>query len=194
MAHKLAERLCLDPKERTVFLNNFSGRLDYEALSVDQFKVISDWYHFAILSLIETKDFRNGRRWIAKRFGIRIDEVKKALNRLIRLGLIREDENGKLLPHAPRYMTSDEVRDLSVRKSHALNLDLARKSLETDDIDQRDFSALTMAINPKKMKEAKEKIRRFLDEMSLLLETDPKTEVYKLCIQLIPLTKGGERK
>ena len=52
-----------------------------------------------------------------------------------------------------------------------------------------------MAINPKKLGEAKAVIRRFRKEIEAVLEddrTDPRQEVYSLAVQLFPLTRVSE--
>lgn len=40
-------------------------------LSPDLFHIISDWYHYAILQLMETEDFEPNAGWIAKALGIK---------------------------------------------------------------------------------------------------------------------------
>ena len=197
MACRLADHLCLNPQEKAQFLTDFSKgnqaqALHYTQLSVDQFNLLSEWHHFAIMSLIETNDFKNELKWIAKRLGVPLRKVRSALKRLQRLGLIAVDDDKVSLTHE-RYVTSDEISNISLQRSHAKNLELAKYSLERDALEDRDFSAITLAIDPKKIKEAKERIRLFLDEMSLLLEANPKSEVYKLCIQLIPLTRRNKQ-
>ena len=61
----------------------------------DEFALISDWYHFAILGLAEIKSSKASPLWIAKRLGITHDEAKEAVDRLLRLRII-EVENGKI--------------------------------------------------------------------------------------------------
>lgn len=43
---------------------------DPNQLSMDQFAIIADWYHFAILNLINTPGFKSDISWIAKRLGL----------------------------------------------------------------------------------------------------------------------------
>lgn len=197
MAIKISDELHLNPQEKAKFLSDFSKgnptpSVHYTQLSVDQFNLISEWYHLAIVSLVEIQDFKNDPKWISKRLGISFRKARSAFKRLERLGLIAIRDGKVTLTHA-RYATSDESLNLSLQRSHAKNLELVKYSLERDDLEKRDFSAMTLAIDPKKLKDAKERIRLFLDEMSLLLETDPKSEVYKLCVQLIPLTRRNEK-
>ncbi len=67
IAEKIILRLQLDPTERASLLKHFPVKsppksgdlgkamtLDYLKLTADQFELISDWVHFAILNLIKT--------------------------------------------------------------------------------------------------------------------------------------------
>ena len=69
-------------------------------------------------------------------------------------------------------------------------MELAQKSLTTDPVQERDFTSITMAINSKKLAEAKVLIRKFQDELSGLLEDSTPDQVYRLCVQLFPLSQG----
>lgn len=40
-------------------------------LTIDQFKIVADWYHYAILELTRVEGFRNEPAWIAGRLGCR---------------------------------------------------------------------------------------------------------------------------
>lgn len=104
--------------------------------------------------------------------------------------MLELNSKGKAVRGAPRYITSDDIADLSLRKAHAQNLELARQSLENDDVSERDFTAITMAINPKRLPLAKQMIREFRDLLCASLQVGPKTQVHKFCMQLIPLTKS----
>ena len=48
---------------------------------------------------------------------------------------------------------------------------------------------VTMAIDAKKIPQAKKLIREFQRQISAVLETGTKTEVYKLCVHMLPLSK-----
>ncbi len=58
-------------------------------LNIDQFALISEWYHFAILNLIEIQNIKSARD-ITKCFEIKPDEAKQALDRLLKMKLIKK--------------------------------------------------------------------------------------------------------
>ncbi len=201
MALRISDNLGLDPQERAEVLAHFqatflkksspsakSEPLQYLQLSSDQFRLISKWYHFAILSLMRTQGFKSDSDWIAERLGITATQSKEALERLSRLGMISIDSDGKIRRSKSKYRTTDDIANVSLRQGHAENLELAKDSLLKHSVTERDFTAATMSIDPKKLPEAKEKIRKFQDELAEFLESGTQAEVYKICIQLFPLT------
>lgn len=200
--HDLADRLNLDPSEQTelfsvnsapVRLVKRSGRkpTPYLQVSADQFKIISRWEHFAILSLIKIKNFDPDPTWIASRLNISRNSAERALERLLSTGLLRRTRSGGLKRGSPYYSTSDGVVDSAVRQSHLESLELARSSLATDGIQERDFTSITMAIDSKKLPEAKQLVREFHDRLANLLEdTTSPDRVYRLAVQLFPISKS----
>lgn len=207
MAGRVVTNLCLNPIEAKTILDLFPEKVSrkdlspnyrspYQPLSMDQFHLIAEWYHFAILSLAETREFQSDAQWIGKRLNIRPQEAQSALDRLERLKLLNRTAEGKLVTTGIEYGTTDDVSDVSVRKAHAQNLEFARRSLEEDDISCRDFTATTMAIDIDKLPVAKKMIREFHDRLCAYLESGNKREVYKICVQFFPLsgrTEGNKR-
>jgi len=201
MAVKLCDALLLDPQERHEVLSEFPDKKlehvlktgnasEFLKLSHDQFSVIADWHHFAILYLVETKDFKPKTTWIAERLGIQERQAEQAVERLFRLGLIEAVSKTEWKLTNPSVRTTDDIENLSLRKNHFQNLELARASLEHDSVEDRDFTTLTVATHPNKLKQAKELIRKFQDDMMHLLEdTKESTEVYRMSIELFPLTR-----
>lgn len=201
-ARRVLDRLCVAPDKARQVLAALSSKSEaareFQHLNMDHFHVISDWYYFAILSLAETKDFRGDADWIANRLGIPRGASKNALERLERLEMLARDDEGRLRPTGVQFATSSDIADLSVRKQHRQNLDLAHRSLDRDAVDGRDFSSMSMAIDPALIPEAKNRIKKFRRELCAFMESGEKKEVYRICIQLFPLTRTqanqGERK
>lgn len=202
LAERVAGRLALDPQERAELFEHFPKRVrrfkrgstdsidpNYLQLSADQFRVIGDWYHFAILTLMRSKGFKNEVNWIANRLNLSPTITRTALERLKRLELVHDDGQGNLKRSKTRYRTSDDVANASVRRAHSEYLDRARNALDTLPVEERDFTSLMLTLSPEQLPRAKEMIRKFQDDLAAELEASPQPEVYQLCIQLFPLTK-----
>ncbi len=204
LAERIAQRLLLDPQQRSELLGLFPEKRKYRKndsspgevfepryleLSASQFKVASEWEHFAIMSLVKCEGFISQSTWIATRLGITETKAKQVVDRLLQLGLLAMDSSGALSRSEKSYRTPDDVADLSLKRHHEQTLDLAKESIFRDEVAMRDFTTITMAIDPRKMSAAKELIRKQQDELSDLLESGHQTEVYRLSVQLFPLSR-----
>ena len=182
---KISKKLALPP---AMTAEDLASQDPWYQLESDQFEMISVWYHFAILSLLETADFRNDPKWIAARLRISAVEVEAALSRLQRLRLI-EQKGARLVLSRHRITTSHDVPSGALRSSHRQSLEQAIESLETVAVELRDITSMTMAIDVSKLPEAKAMLRKFRRRLARLLESGNRTQVYNLNIQLIPVTR-----
>lgn len=201
MALKLSDRLALDPARAEKLLASLPTRLPrrkastpsvlkYIQLSSDEFNVIADWYHLAILSLAETQGFVSEAEWIARRLGIRLREAESAVQTLLRLGML-EERAGAWVASGKEFRSTYDVPDSSVRKNHAQGLELARAALDEVPVELRDFGASIIAADPDLLPAAKQRLRELRREIVELLESGQKKEVYRLSVQLIPLSRGN---
>ncbi len=203
LAERVLGRLLVDPQKRSEVLDLFpqsrrknvvrpvDGDLSFQPryleLSAAAFRIIADWEHFAILCLFRMKDFSSDRSWIERKLGLSAKRIDSALKRLKDLSLIEITSDGSLKRTTQSVRTSDDIAEVSLKKSHEQSLDLAKNSLFRDPVHLRDHTSITMAIDPKKIGMAKEMIRKFQDELAEVLESDRPTEVYRLSMQLFPL-------
>lgn len=165
---------------------------DYALLPDDVFSVLADWYHFAILSLMETSDFRYDAKWISKRLGISALESREALRKMERLGIVTV-KNGRARKTNKNVKTTTDIENMALRMVHKQKLEHALRCLLEVPIEARDITSMTMAIDIKKLPLAKKVIQDFRVRMAEFLESGNQTEVYNLNIQLIPVTRGKVR-
>ena len=172
-------------------LNGINPSKKVHVLELDAFRIISDWYHHAILALTQVKNFKSDSKWIAKRLGISKAEVEVAIERLQRLKLLTE-KNKKLNKTTDTNLTASAVPHEALQKFHEQTLEHAQNKLKIQDMNERHMSSVIFAIDPKKLSEAYKKIRQFRYEMQEYLASGEKTEVYQLAIQLFRLSQGGK--
>ncbi|MGE0762901.1 MAG: TIGR02147 family protein [Bdellovibrionales bacterium] len=188
----VSDRLGLSPLETKEALESQCpsprSKISFESIAEDQFKLIADWHHFAILSLGETADAKADPKWISKRLGLDYYVVREALTRLQKLGII-EIKNGRYRQITKPIHTTQDIPSAAIRKNHRQNLALASEKLEQVDVADREFTSMTMAISRKKIDLAKKMIRKFKTEMYEFLQAGAKEEVYTLAIQLFPVSK-----
>lgn len=191
---KISSKLQLSPMEESEFFEEDlpnhlkTHRLEYFKLTTDQFHLISDWWHYAILNLMNTKGFKPSNVWISERLGLSTNTIEEAWERLMRLNLIKKDGK-KFIRTFNRLETSDELLNLSVQKSHIQDLELIEKSITQVKPEFRDHTSMTVVVNKKSIAKAKELIRLFQDRFSEETEVNDGDEVYKLSVSFFPLTQ-----
>ena len=190
MGKRILDGLGLNPIESKTLLGQLNDQSNERGhLDLELFKVISEWHYFAILSLAEINDFSIEPVWISKRLNIQKREAKKAVETLLNLEMLERDEKtGRYRATGIQYKTPTDVANISLKNHTLQTLELANNSLLNDPVEVRDFSTVTMAIDPNNLDEAKKMIKDFRRRLSKKLETGNKKEVYKLAIQLFPLS------
>jgi uncharacterized protein (TIGR02147 family) len=157
--------------------------------SLEMFRVISDWYHLAIVELTYVEGFRPEPAWIAGQLGISIPETRQAIRRLLELGIL-EERDGALRKSDEQTTTADKhLTTPALRRYQRQVLEKARDSLENDPIDRRSMTGMTFAIDPALLPEAKRKIEKFTQELTRFLESKSRRRVYQMAIALYPLQK-----
>ncbi len=163
--------------------------MDY---AVERFKVISQWYHLAILDLTTTATFKNDQNWIAKRLGVSTYEVRDAIERLIALGFLEKTADSLRKVDSKLYFAT-QASESAVRNFHKQMIDKAKSKLDETrpaDFAARDISSITMAVRKDRIAEAKTRIKKFQMELATFLTEGECDEVYQMNMQLFGLTKN----
>jgi len=198
-AELVLKSLELSPSEKRLFLKSLKNK-ESDSLGLDlafederylldesYFKVISEWEHYAVLELFDLHDFKVSVLSIAKRLSLSNERSEVVLRNLLQSKLVLEVD-GNFQKAYEEIKTTEDITSLALRKSHLETLDLGKDKLEEIDLRLRDYSSLTVAIDPEQIDEAKLIIRDFRKKMSELFSKGEKSEVYNLAIQLYPLT------
>ncbi len=99
-------------------------------VTMDQFKLIAEWYHFAILELFKTKHFACEPARIAEILELDADVAKEALARLVRLNFVEETDGDYRLVRS-RTFTDCKSRSQALRNFHERVLEKAAEALGT---------------------------------------------------------------
>lgn len=165
----------------------------YKEVKPDQFSIIAKWYHGAILELATFPEFTGNPNDIAKRLGITPIQADLALERLKRIGALKQ--NHKKWEVSFDHITAGGVPSPAIRSYHKEVLDLAKAAIESQPIKQRHVSAVTMAIDPSKLELARELIGKFRRDLTKLLNSPSEQRaIYQLSIQLFQLDDGLPKK
>lgn len=177
-------------------LKQFTTPVDAQRLEIDAFRVVSDWYHFAIHQMMRLEDWNDSPTSIAKRLQIPVSEAKAALERLERLQLI-EKRRGRYAICSETVFAPDGVPSEAVRKFHRQVLENAARALSEQDIERRYFNTSFLAINANDLPRAKARIKDFHQKMMDEFSPDKQTalnRVYSLSVQFFDLLQqpGGK--
>ena len=204
MVEQIAERLQFSPKKTESLLTALEGRqtgrrapspttASANKLSLDQFALISEWQHYAILSLLEVPDTEFEPKFIARRLGISPLLAKVSMQRLVSLGYVEKGADGRWRQRPGPIVVENTRSTESTRKFQRQLLAKAVDSLLNDSMEKRDLSSTTFAMDPKHVPFALQRIRDFRRQLSAELEAfGAPTEVYNLTVQLFPSSKRSK--
>jgi uncharacterized protein (TIGR02147 family) len=187
------------PKEKEFFYDKMSNSRKYghhQRLRSDQFESLSEWYYCAIRSLLPIIDFKDDFAALARFLDppLSAAQAKKAVEVLLRLGLIQCKAPGRYEPAFPAMTTGDEVSSVALMRFHKQSLDLARRALEIYPSDMRDVSGVTMSLSAAGYGKIREEISRFRKRVMDVATADSGEEaVFQLNLQLFPLSKRKAR-
>jgi len=163
-------------------------KTDVYEIQIDQFKIIADWYHIAILELTRLDKFVPSITYIANKLELSKLEATQAVDRLQKQGLLIE-KNNRWVKSNKIFETPANISNVHIREYHNQMLVKAVEALKDQSANKRDFSGMTIAINQKQLPMVREKIKAFKKELSQCLNQDPdKDQVYQLNIQFFSLT------
>ncbi len=159
-------------------------------LNIDEFHLIADWYHYAILCLADIIDQQADPGWISQRLGITKAEARLGLERLTRLNLI-DIKNNKILRKQRVVSSPRDVPSSAIRKHHYQNLRQAEEALETLTVDQRYFGSSTFCFDEQDLEKVKDAFRKFQDEISCIANKGKnKRRIFTMAMQMFPIDKS----
>lgn len=213
-AEHIVERLRLSREDASYFCNlvesvhsrskmrrqiALQGVEDYERkksenqLDLDTFKIISDWYHFAIVELTYLEEFSEDPAWIAKTLKITEEAASAAVQRLFKIGLIKRN-NGRIQAREGSTFVGKDVPSDAIKAYHSQILHRALEAIYSQSVDERELSSSVVAIDSERINEAKEAIRRFnSDFIKKFCSRFRQDQVYCLSMQFFELSVGLRR-
>ncbi len=164
---KIGHKFNLSPMEMSDFQSNVdtlnSSKATPRSLHEDQFRLIADWFHLAILSASKLKKKSSDPRWLAAKLEIPVTLINDAMTRLKRMNLLQTHPELEQIGE-PIYVTSAQTSK-AIQRYHMQQLDLAKQKLEALPLERREFQSLIFACDEKELPIVKSKINRFLEEM-----------------------------
>lgn len=196
---KISVPLSLTPEEYQIYENEIlqhnkkrssnQNNMGLHHLQIEEIKIIQDWYHYVILELTSLKDFEPSAEWISKRLSISEVDAQLALERLVKLNLLIQTENGEFtaMP-GPITEFQENFTTVALRIRQKQVLQRAIEAMDLIGFHERDQSAVTIAMDTELIPEVKEKIKKFRRSLANFIDKKSinKTRVYEISISLFP--------
>ncbi len=164
-------------------LNKGSG-----AISLDAFKLMSDWYHLAILELLDMNEEFSIPQ-IAEKLEVEVENVQGAIDRLLHFKLIKKTNRGYL----PTELTShfgDKGSSEAIRHFHFQMLQKAVTALDNLNLNERDFCTHIFSIRKADLPNLTKDLQKAtLLVLSKYTQPDKKSLLMSFGTQLIPICK-----
>ncbi|MGJ5816646.1 TIGR02147 family protein [Paludibaculum fermentans] len=185
---RLSIRLGIDTETRAQFVTQTTQPQDAASkMTEETARLLADWQHHAILELLHLDAFRPDSRWIARVLGIPVDEVNVAVQRLLRLGLLRMEPSGWVDTTGSAIADEGEFTQAAVDRLAAEVRRLAAPP--APDGRWREFSSTTLAVNRDQLPALRQLLDRFRQDLGHLFENAGlRDDVYRLDISLWPVT------
>lgn len=162
-------------------------------LSLELFSAVSEWYHWAILSLTELRDFKPDAAWIQDKLGPDLDKktIQRAVDRLTTLGLLVLQPDGRYvrMDHESSILMENSIPSAAIRQYHTQMVDKSRAAIEGQTVEERTLRATTMTFDKKDLPMVEEILadaHRQIAEFAAQREGD---ELYQLNSQFFRLTQ-----
>ena len=172
-------------------------------LSPTQARYFDQWYNPVIREMTGLPDFEGSAPWIQERlvFPLRLDEIRKSLEILELLGLIKKDPQTGSFIKVARVDTGANVDSVALVRYHQTMIDAGREAITRTHEDSREIEALTVSVPLSAVAEIKAKIAALTQEILALesfhaMHADAKKapmEVFQLNVQLFPFTSKKGR-
>lgn len=160
-----------------------------QQLQAEEFKIIQDWYNYVILELTNLKDFEPSAEWISKKLSITETEAQLALERLVKLNLLIQNDDGRFAASG-NFTTGiqENFTTVAMRMRQKQVLERASQVIDLVEFSERDQSAVTIALDSELIPEIKDKIKKFRRSLAnyIYKKSKNKNRVYEISISLFP--------
>lgn len=183
-----------EPEAKSYYLSLVNAlRKDKVGTQLDekQFELLSSWYYPVIRELATLPHFWEDHIWIKKQLGDRIEarQARNAIDVMLKIGLLRRDENGKIQVTDIHFTTEEEVKGTVAYNFHQQMLSLAKDTLSKTHGSKREMSGVTMAVSEKQFIDLKKMVQDFENTVLSYLSDNPDVpnRVMQLNVQLFPV-------
>ncbi|MGZ3743998.1 MAG: TIGR02147 family protein [Pseudobdellovibrionaceae bacterium] len=157
----------------------------FQEIENEKFLEMIEWYHLAILELVTVQGFDAKADWVAERLKIPVEQAQGALDDLINVGMLFQDEGGCWKCEVSNHTISSK----KAPRTQLLKKQIYEQALAALPQQEGSHGTITVAISERRYEEAVERIVKFRRELSQFLsEPHEKDKVYQMVISLFPIS------
>lgn len=168
----------------------------FEIVGEDQYDYYESWTNAVVRELATQMPGATPAQMADEiAFETKAADVRKALALLQKVGLLQKNEDGTFVQGKKAITTGSlDVTCLAVRETHRQMGELAVRSLDEVPVNDRDISGMTLGISETAFQKIKAEIAEFRRRVAAItLEDQGEERVYRMNVQLFPLTKEHKK-
>lgn len=158
-------------------------------LSVDHFRVISDWYHLVIRQLCDLRDHLTANE-ISQELSIPPATAKVAVKRLLKLGLLNETDKGYKPTDSGSHFGDGPPSDAIV-EFHTQILSLAQTALKEKSMKERESHSLIFSVRQEDIAKMNAELRQAIMQVAnRYAHEEGRNTIQALSLQVFPIWKN----
>jgi len=171
-----------------------------KSLEQPAYTYLSDWVPAAVRELAQCSGFQAEPKWIARtlRPTISVVRARKALNLLLKLEILTQEEDGTIRAAEPAVTTEPAVQEFAAFSYQHSMLERAMDGLMTillhgnrERVKERYFGGLTMPVTPELQAEIYQELINFQERMvTKCLAAENPSQLYQLNFQFFPMSES----
>jgi uncharacterized protein (TIGR02147 family) len=188
-------------KEKDLYferLITLKPELKITGLGKDEFEYLTRKHYVIIREMVALPHFEEDYEWIGSQLNppLRAKETESVVNKLLRLGLLKRNEEGKLKTARGPVITPPDAESLEIFNYHRQILSEAKDAIVTVPYKLREFVSLTIPMSLNDIDEIKNKIRKCQEDIAQYINKGGKKydDVFQVNIQLFPATHTRKNK
>ncbi len=160
-------------------------------LSIDDFRMISEWYHLPLQILVQLEDQPWSEEWAAKNLGITTHQVIQALERMVALEIMEWKKGSRPKILGGRVSVSSPFKNDALRKYNTQMFEKNIEALTEQNPDERFTGNMNLAFDEKQLKEAHLVMKEAMGKLKKIAEIKAKNKkIYHASVNVFKLTKN----
>lgn len=163
-------------------------------LALDQYEYYADRLLLVMRELVDLEGFEESHEWISARLPFKVGkrDLKRAIDTLLNLQLLRRDDDDKLATCDRHIATENDFESLAVHEYYSQRFAEAAESLKVSEKARR-LGGMTFSISEKSYHQIETIMNDSLDRIRAVVDSDEQPdEVYQFVMGFYPHTTGGE--